>query len=151
MTDFVDKKTYTFFMPGEERIYFRYFHFIAIALLLIVIAFQVVTSETSVKDAVVTGLIFVSPVYFVYFMFGKRFADSVTLDFDACKVRFSFSDERGSFERDFQDIEKINFRFYLTFVMDDARIMVKRPQNKKEIYRLLKKVSMVDVGMFRGI
>ena len=138
-------------MPGEERIYFRYFHLIAIALLLIVIAFQVVTAETSVKDAVVTGLIFVSPVYFVYFMFGKRFADSVTLDFDARKVRFSFSDERGSFERDFQDIEKINFRFYLTFVMDDSRIMVKRPQNKKEIYRLLKKVSMVDVGMFRGI
>ena len=151
MTDSVDEKTYTFFMPGEERIYFRYFHLIAIALLLIVIAFQVVTAETSVKDAVVTGLIFVSPVYFVYFMFGKRFADSVTLDFDARKVRFSFSDERGSFERDFQDIEKINFRFYLTFVMDDSRIMVKRPQNKKEIYRLLKKVSMVDVGMFRGI
>jgi len=91
MTDFVDKKTYTFFMPGEERIYFRYFHLIAIALLLIVIAFQVVTSEASVKEAVVTALVFVSPVYFVYFVFGKRFADSVTLDFNARKVRFSFS------------------------------------------------------------
>ncbi len=98
-----------------------------------------------------TGLIFVSPVYFVYFVFGKRFADSVTLDFDARKVRFSFSDERGTFERDFQDIEKINFRFYLTFVMDDARIMVKRPQNKKQVFLLLKKVSMVDVGMFGGL
>jgi hypothetical protein len=151
MTDSVDKKTYTFFMPGEERIYFRYFHFIAITLLLVVIAFQVVTSEASVKDAVVTALVFVSPVYFVYFVFGKRFADFVTLDFNARKVRFSFSDERGTFERDFQDIEKINFRFYLTFVMDDARIMVKRPQNKKEVFRLLKKVSMVDVGMFGGI
>ncbi|MBC2695286.1 MAG: hypothetical protein HF982_08440 [Desulfobacteraceae bacterium] len=151
MTDFIDKKTYTFFMPGEERIYFRYFHIIAIALLLIVIVFQIVTSETSVREAVVTGLIFVSPVYFVYFVFGKRFADSVTLDFNARKVRFSFSDERGSFERDFQDIEKINFRFYLTFVMDDARIMVKRPQNKKEVFLLLKKVSMVDVGMFGGL
>ena len=138
-------------MPGEERIYFRYFHIIAITLLLIVIAFQVVTSETSVKDALVTGLIFVLPVYFVYFVFGKRFADSVTLDFDTRKVRFSFSDERGSFERDFRDIEKINFRFYLTFVMDDARIMVKRPPNKKEVFLLLKKVSMVDVGMFGGI
>ncbi|MCJ7774728.1 MAG: hypothetical protein MUP22_16510 [Desulfobacterales bacterium] len=52
---------------------------------------------------------------------------------------------------DFQDIEKINFRFYLTFVMDDARIMVKRPHNKKEVFRLLKNVSMVDVGMFGGI
>ena len=151
MTDSVDKKTYTFFMPGEERIYFRYFHIIAITLLLIVIAFQVVTSQTTVEDAVVTGLIFVSPVYFVYFVFGKRFADFVTLDFDARKVRFSFSDERGLFERDFQDIKKINFRFYLTFVMDDARIMVKRPQNKKEVFRLLKNASTVDVGMFGGI
>ncbi|MCJ7618438.1 MAG: hypothetical protein MUO43_18080 [Desulfobacterales bacterium] len=151
MTDSVDKKTYTFFMPGEERIYFRYFHIIAITLLLIVIAFQIVTSETAVADAIVTGLIFVSPVYLVYFVFGKRFADSVALDFDARKVRFSFSDERGSFERDFQDIKKINFKFYLTFVMDDARIMVKRPHNKKEVFRLLKNVSMVDVGMFGGI
>ena len=151
MTDSVDKKTYTFFMPGEERIYFRYFHIIAITLLLIVIAFQIVTSETAVADAIVTGLIFVSPVYLVYFVFGKRFADSVTLDFDTRKVRFSFSDERGSFEKDFQDIEKINFRFYLTFVMADARIMVKRPQNKKEVFLLLKKVSMVDAGMFGGI
>ena len=137
-------------MPGEERIYFRYFHIIAITLLLVVIAFQVVTSETSVKEAVVTALIFVSPVYFVYFVFGKRFADSVTLDFNARKVRFSFSDERGTFERDFQDIEKINFRFYLTFVMDDARIMVKRPKNKKQVFRMLKSVFTVDVGMFSG-
>ena len=137
-------------MPGEERIYFRYFHFIAMTLLLIVIAFQIVTSETSVKEAVVTGLIFVSPVYFVYFVFGKRFADSVTLDFNARKVCFSFSDERGTFERDFQDIEKINFRFYLTFVMDDVRIMVKRPKNKKQVFRMLKSVFTVDVGMFSG-
>jgi len=131
-------------MPGEERIYFRYFHIIAITLLLVVIAFQVVTSETSMKEAVVTALIFVSPVYFVYFVFGKRFADSVTLDFNARKVRFSFSDERGSFERDFQDIEKINFRFYLTFVMEDARIMVKRPKNKKQVFRMLKSVFTVS-------
>ncbi|MDL1967180.1 MAG: hypothetical protein LWW97_01195 [Deltaproteobacteria bacterium] len=151
MTDSVDKKTYTFFMPGEERIYFRYFHIIAMILLLIVISFQVVTSQTTVEDAVVTGLIFVSPVYFVYFVFGKRFADFVTLDFDTRKVRFSFSDERGLIERNFQDIKKINFRFYLTFVMDDARIMVKRPQNKKEVFRLLKNAFTVDVGMFGGI
>ncbi|MBU4186369.1 MAG: hypothetical protein KKI12_00575 [Proteobacteria bacterium] len=150
MTDSVDKKTYTLFMPGEERIFLNHFHTIAIALLLIAIAFQVVASETAVADAMVTGFIFVLPLYFIYFVFGKRFADSVTLDFDARKVRFSFSDERGSFERDFQDIEKINFRFYLTFVMDDARIMVKRPYNKKEVFRLLRNVSKVDVGMFGG-
>jgi len=35
--------------------------------------------------------------------------------------------------------------------MDDVRIMVKRPQNKKEIFRLLKNVFTVDVGMFGGI
>ncbi|NQT10423.1 MAG: hypothetical protein HQ573_04540 [Desulfobacteraceae bacterium] len=151
MTEPVDKRTYTFFMPGEERIFLNHFHPIAIAILLIVISFQIVTSETTVKDAMVTGLVFILPFYFIYFVFGKRFADSVTLDFDARKVRFSFSDERGSFERDFQDIKKINFKFYLTFVMDDARIMVKRPQNKKQVYLLLKKVSMVDAGMFGGL
>ena len=151
MTDLVNKRTYTFFMPAEERICLNHFHAIAIAILLIVISFQVVTSETTVKDAIVTGLIFILPFYFVYFVFGKRFADSVTLDFDAHKVRFSFSDERGSFERDFQDIKKINFRFYLTFVIDDAKIMVKRPHNKKQVFQMLKKVSMVDLGMFKGL
>ena len=151
MTDLVNKRTYTFFMPAEERICLNHFHAIAIAILLIVISFQVVTSETTVKDAIVTGLIFILPFYFVYFVFGKRFADSVTLDFDAHKVRFSFSDERGSFERDFQDIKKINFRFYLTFVIDDAKIMVKRPHNKKQVFQMLKKVSMVDSGMFKGL
>ncbi len=152
MTDSVDKKTYTFFMPGEERIFLNHFHPITIAILLLVISFQVVTSETTVQNAIVTGLIVISPLYFIYFVFGKRFADSVTLDFDTRKVRFSFSDERDSFEKDFQDIKKINFRFYLTFVMaDDARIMVKRPRNKNQVYLLLKKVSMVDVGMFSGI
>jgi len=151
MTEPVDKRTYTFFMPGEERIFLNHFHTIAIAILLIMIYFQIVTSETTVKDAMVTGLVFMLPFYFIYFVFGKRFADSVTLDFDARKVRFSFSDESGSFERDFQDIRKINFRFYLTFVMDDARIMVKRPHNKKQVFRLLKKVAMVDSGMFGGL
>ena len=151
MTDFVDKRTYTFFMPGEERIFLNHFHPITIAILLLVISFQVVTPETTVQNAIVTGLIVISPLYFIYFVFGKRFANSVTLDFDARKVRFSFSDERDSFEKDFQDIQKINFRFYLTFVMADARIMVKRPRNKNQVYLLLKKVSVVDVGMFSGI
>ncbi|MBW2645611.1 MAG: hypothetical protein JRE23_05455 [Deltaproteobacteria bacterium] len=150
MTDPVGKKTYTFFMPGEERICLQYFHTIAIALLLIVISCRVFFLETAVEDSIVVGLILVSPMYFVYLVFGKRFADSVTLDFDARKVRFSFSDERGSFERDFQQIKWINFKFYLTFVMDDARIMVKRPHNKKAVFRLLKNVSKVNAGLFGG-
>jgi uncharacterized membrane protein len=33
MTDPVGKRTYTFFMPGEERILLQHFHTIAIALL----------------------------------------------------------------------------------------------------------------------
>ena len=75
----------------------------------------------------------------------------MTLDFDARKVRFSFSDERGSFERDFQQIKWINFKFYLTFVMDDVRIMVKRPRNKKQVFRLLKNVSKVNTSLFGGL
>ncbi len=151
MTDPVGKRTYTFFMPGEERILLQHFHPIAIALLLIVIFFRVFFLETAVADAILSGLILVSPMYFVYLVFGKRFADSVTLDFDARKVRFSFSDERGSFERDFQQIQWINFKFYLTFVVDNIRIMVKRPHNKKEVFRLLKKVSKVNTAIFGGL
>jgi hypothetical protein len=150
MTDPVGKRTYTFFMPGEERIFLQHFHTIAIALLLIVISFRVFLLETAVTDSILAGLIFVSPMYFLYLVYGKRFADSVTLDFDTRKVRFSFSDERGAFERDFQQIEWINFKFYLTFVMDDARIMVKRPRNKKQVFRLLKNVSEVNAGIFGG-
>jgi hypothetical protein len=32
--------------------------------------------------------------------------------------------------------------------MKDARIMVKRPANKKEIYQLLKSVFTIDCGIF---
>jgi hypothetical protein len=72
----------------------------------------------------------------------------VTLDFDARKIRFVFQDERGMIQREFQEIEKVNFGFYLTFVMDDARIMVKRPGNKKEIFLLLNSVFKLDRGFF---
>ncbi len=151
MTDPVSKRTYTFFMPGEERILLQHFHTFAIAIFLIVIFFRVFSLETAVVDAILSGLILVLPVYFLYLVYGKRFADSVTLDFDARKVRFSFSDERGSFERDFQQIKWINFKFYLTFVMDDVRIMVKRPRNKKEVFRLLRNVSKVNTSIFGGL
>ena len=151
MTDPVGKRTYTFFMPGEERILLQHFHTIVITILLIVIFFRVFFLETAVAGAILFGLILVSPMYFVYLVFGKRFADSVTLDFDTHKVRFSFSDERGSFERDFQQIQWINFKFYLTFMVDDVRIMVKRPYNKKEVFRLLKNVSKVNIPIFGGL
>jgi len=80
-------------------------------------------------------------------MFKKRFADAVTLDFDLRKIRFVFRDERGTIQREFQEIKKVNFGFYLTFVTEDARIMVKRPKNKKEIFRLLKSFFTVDCGI----
>jgi hypothetical protein len=151
MTDPVGKKTYTFFMPGEERILLKHFHTIAITLMLSVIFFRVFFLETDVAGSILFGLILVSPMYFVYLVFGKRFADSVTLDFDTRKVRFSFSDERGSFERDFQQIQWINFKFYLTFVVDDVRIMVKRPYNKKAVFKMLKNVSRVNTAIFGGL
>ena len=151
MTDPVGKRTYTFFMPGEERLLLQHFHTIAIALFLIVIFFRVFFLETAVVNAVLYGLILVLPMYFLYLVYGKRFADSVTLDFDARKVQFSFSDERGSFERDFQQIKRINFKFYLTFVMDDVLIMVKRPRNKKQVFRLLKNVFKVNTAIFGGL
>jgi len=88
------------------------------------------------------------PAYGVSLAFRKRFAGEVTLDFDARKISFIFQDERGMIQREFQEIKKINFGFYLTFVMDDARIMVKRPDNKKEIFLLLNSVFKVDRGIF---
>jgi hypothetical protein len=99
-------------------------------------------------DAVFRALVFVVPVYGVILMFKKRFADEVTLDFDVRKIRFVFQDERGTIEREFPEINKVKFGFYLTFVMKDARIMVKRPDNKKEIFQLLKSVFTVDRGIF---
>jgi len=139
-------------MPGEERILLQHFHTIAIAIFLIVIFLQVFSLKTAVADAVLGGLILVSPMYFLYLVYGKRFADSVTLDFDARKVRFSFSDKRGLFESDFQQIKWINFKFYLTFVtVDDVRIMVKRPVNKKQVFLMLKNVSNVNTSVFGGL
>jgi len=150
MPQAVNRKTYTFFMPEEERIFFRHFHVIAVAILLVVAFLSIFVSETNAEDALVFALVLVLSMYLVRAIYGKRFAESVTLDFDSRTVRFLFPDERGSLEKGFQDVRKIRFRFYLTFVMDDGLIMVKRPRNKKEIFQLLQSVSQVDVGMFKG-
>lgn len=150
MPQLPDKRTYTLFMPEEERIFFRYFHVIAAAILLTVVFFIIFASGTNRQDASVLGIGLVSCMYLLRAVYGKRLAESVTLDFYTRTVRFSFPDERGMFEKNFQDIMKINFRFYLTFVMDDSKIMIKRPGNKKEVFRILQDVSKVDVGMFMG-
>jgi len=150
MPQAVNRKTYTFFMPEEERIFFRHFHVIAVAILLVVAFLSIFVSETNAEDALVFALVLVLSMYLVRAIYGKRFAESVALDFDSRTVRFLFPDERGSLEKGFQDVRKIRFRFYLTFVMDDGLIMVKRPRNKKEIFQLLQSVSQVDVGMFKG-
>ena len=135
-------------MPGEERIFFKYFHGLTFAFLLLFSLLGVFITKLSTVDAIFHGLVFVLPFYGVILMFKKRFAHEVTLDFDVRKIRFVFQDERGTIEREFLEIEKVNFGFYLTFVMKDARIMVKRPANKKEIFQLLKSVFTVDCGIF---
>jgi hypothetical protein len=134
-------------MPGEERFFFNYLHGIAFAFLLLFGLLGVFITKLSTSDAIFHALAFVLPFYGGILMFKKRFADAVTLDFDLRKIRFVFRDERGTIQREFQEIKKVNFGFYLTFVTEDARIMVKRPKNKKEIFRLLKSFFTVDCGI----
>jgi hypothetical protein len=147
MTDSAGKNNYTFYMPGEERIFFKYLHGIAFAFLLLFCILEVFITKAATADAVFNALVLVLPVYGVVLAFRKRFAGEVILDFDARKICFVFQDERGTIQREFQEIRKVNFGFYLTFVMDDARIMVKRPGNKKEIFLLLNPVFKVDRGI----
>jgi hypothetical protein len=135
-------------MPGEERIFLNYFHGITFAFLLLFCLLGVFIAKLSMMYAIFQALVVVLPFYGVILMFKKRFANEVTLDFDLRKIRFVFQDERGTIEREFLEIKKVNFGFYLTFVMQDARIMVKRPNNKKEIFQLLKSVFTVDCGIF---
>ena len=135
-------------MPGEERIFFHYLHGIAFASILLVSLFGVFITKLSTANAVFQALVLVLPCYGLILIFRKRFANEVTLDFDLRKIRFVFQDERGTIEREFLEIKKVNFGFYLTFVMKDARVMVKRPANKKEIFQLLKSVFTVDRGIF---
>lgn len=145
------ERIYTLYMPGEERIFFRHLHLMAIVVTVALVCLRVFISGKSIEAALLFSLIVVLPVYILTLAYKKRFADSILLDFDAGKARFSFSDERGSFERGFEEIRRIRFRFYLTFVLDDARIMIKRPQNKKEVFHVLKAVGKLDGGMFDGI
>jgi hypothetical protein len=139
---------YTFYMPGEERFFFQYIHGIAFAFLLLFSLLGVFTTKLSTGDAIFSAFVFVLPFYGLILMFKKRFANEVTLDFNARKIRFVFHDERGTIEREFLEIKKVNFGFYLTFVMKDAKIMIKRPNNKKEVFQLLKSVFTVDRGIF---
>ena len=150
MYDVSQKKRYTLFMPQEERIFFKHFYVITTAFLLAVIFLRIYVSHTTAGDALVFALCIVLPMYFLRFVFGKRLAESVTLDFHTRTAHFLFPDERGLVKKDFQEIKEIKFRFYLTFVLDDFRVMVKRPGNKKEVFRFLQRVSKVDVGIFKG-
>ncbi|MDA3832201.1 MAG: hypothetical protein PF495_02275 [Spirochaetales bacterium] len=50
MTDPVGKRTYTFFMPGEEHILLQYFHAITIAIFLVAIFLRVFSLKTDVAD-----------------------------------------------------------------------------------------------------
>ncbi len=135
-------------MPREEIIFFKHLHVIAFSFLLLFSLLGVFITKLATAPAVFDALVFVLPAYGVSLAFRKRFAGEVTLDFNARKICFLFRDERGMIQREFQEIKKVNFGFYLTFVTDDARIMVKRPDNKKEIFLLLNSVFKVDRGIF---
>jgi hypothetical protein len=147
-SDSSDRKTYTFYMPGEERIFFRYFHQIALAFVVLFSLLGLSLSKMTIPDAVFQAVIMVMPLYIVYFLFAKRFADEVALDFDAQKLHFTFSDGRGTVEKDFREVEMVRFQFYLTFVLGDTKVMVKRPNNKKEVFQVLSSVFKVDRGIF---
>ena len=135
-------------MPGEERIFFHYFHPIAIAGLLIFFAMGIYFSDLAMGESFQRAIVFVAPLYVIYYVFGKRFADEVTLDFAAQKIRFRFSDERGTIEQNFQEVIQVKFQYYLTFVLADAKIMIKRPKNKKVIFQMLESVFTVNRGIF---
>jgi len=86
-------------MPGEERIFFNYFHGLTLAFLLLFSLLRFFIKKLSMVEAIFQALVFVLPVYGVIMMFKKRFANEVTLDFDLRKIRFVFQDERGTVER----------------------------------------------------
>ena len=67
------------------------------------------------------------------------------------KIRKEDDKWAAAIQKDFKEIREIKFRFYLTFVLDDMRMMVKRPNNKKEVFQILQRVSKVDVGLFKGV
>ena len=141
-------ETYTFYMPGEEKIFFKHFHLISIAALLLfsLIGFKV--AGMPLEDSCFRAIVFVLPLYFVYYGLGKRFAEEVRIDFATQKVRFRFNDERGVIEKDFQEIRQVNFQYYLCFVLDDAKYMIKRPPDKKEIFRVLAAAFKINRGYF---
>lgn len=147
MSDQVEKNSYTFFMPREERIYFKHLHGIALAFLLLFGLLGIFVTKTTTAETIINAIVFVLPIYGVSLALRKRFAGEVILDFAARKICFVFQDERGTIQREFQEIRKVNFGFYLTFVMDDARVMVKRPNNKKEVLLMLKSAFKVDQGV----
>jgi hypothetical protein len=150
MSQALNKGTYMLFMPKEEQFFFRYFHLISAGILLAVVFLRIFASGANAEDALVFGIGLVLSMYLLGAVYGKRFAESIILDFDTRTARFCFPDKRGVLERHFQDIRKINFGFYLTFVMDDVRIMIKRPRNKKEVFQTLQDISKVDPGIFKG-
>ena len=68
------KNIYTFYMPGEERTFFHYFHWITFAFLLLFSLLGVFITQLSPVDAIFDTLVFVVPFYGVVLIFKKRFA-----------------------------------------------------------------------------
>jgi hypothetical protein len=147
-SDSAVKKITSFYMPGEERFFFDYFHQIALGFIVLFSLLGLSLAKMTILEAVSQAVLMVLPLYAVYFLFAKRFADEVTLDFDRQEIRFTFKDGRGTVTKAFREVEKVNFQFYLTFVLEDGKVMVKRPANKKEVFQVLSSVFKVDRGIF---
>ena len=96
-------------MPKEERFFFKNFYVVTIAIFILVACLGVFVSTHTTEDAIAIGLAVVLPICFLRFAYGKRFANLVTLDFQARTALFSFDDERGNLHRDFKEIREIKF------------------------------------------
>lgn len=140
----------TFAMPGEERFFLRYLHAIAGAVYLIVVLLIFRTNEIEGFAAALEGLFFVGPFYALVLFYRRRFAERIELDFEGRRIVFHFSDERGRISADFSAVSHVKFQSYLTFVLGETRIMVKRPQDKKKTLQILKRAFQVNQGWLVG-
>ena len=141
-------KFYEFQMPGEERIFLDHFFKFAGALALAFFFLGIMAAKMSAAESMIRALILVGPFVILYYFFANRFADTVSLDFETRKIRFSFEGRGKIIEKSFDEIQKVKFQYYLTFISEDMRIMIKRPRNRKEIFLMLEPFFTIDRGLF---
>jgi len=141
---------HSFSMPGEERFFFRHLQPIAVTVYLLVVFLIFGSNEGDWFAAALKGVFFVGPFYALVLFYRRRFVEWIDLDFGNCRITFQFPDGRGRVSEDFSAVSHVKFQSYLTFVMGETRIMVKRPQDKKGTLRILKKAFQVNQGWLVG-